>query len=213
MALEPWDPFSGTMSLREAMDRLIQDTFIRPGAMRWGGQEGSALALDIHETENDYVLHASMPGVKPDDIQIQVVGDTVTIRGETNEEWPRAGQGQGDGQGQGQAQAQGQAPRGEAQGQRGQPDQWGRDRRTLLRERRYGSYSRSITLPMPIDADKAQANYEHGVLTLTLPKQEAAKPRRIQVRGQRERQGQTSDQAENVPIQTDQPTQPGAQTH
>jgi HSP20 family protein len=50
-----------------------------------------------------------------------------------------------------------------------------------LRERQQVSYARSITLPGPIDADRASAQFEHGVLTLTLPKAEAARPKTIKI--------------------------------
>jgi HSP20 family protein len=52
-----------------------------------------------------------------------------------------------------------------------------------MRERRSGSFQRAITLPVPVDSDKAQAQFEHGVLTLTLPKSEQAKPRQIKIGG------------------------------
>jgi HSP20 family protein len=52
-----------------------------------------------------------------------------------------------------------------------------------LRERRFGSFQRSVALSTPVNSDRAQAHYEHGVLTLTLPKSEAAKPRQIKVTG------------------------------
>ena len=52
-----------------------------------------------------------------------------------------------------------------------------------LRERRFGSFSRSLTLPSSIKADQIEANYKDGILTLTLPKAEEAKPRRIQIHG------------------------------
>lgn len=51
-----------------------------------------------------------------------------------------------------------------------------------VRERRFGSFSRSINLPTSIQADAIQANYEAGVLTLRLPKAEEARPKRIQIR-------------------------------
>jgi HSP20 family protein len=51
-----------------------------------------------------------------------------------------------------------------------------------LSERHYGAFRRSITLPNSVDVDKADANYHDGVLTLTLPKSEAAKPRQISVK-------------------------------
>ena len=56
--------------------------------------------------------------------------------------------------------------------------------RTLMRERRYGRFSRRIRLPLPVDSDKVEASYENGVLKLTLPKSEAVQPRQIPVRVQ-----------------------------
>src|SRR6266849_6628960 len=82
-----WDPFNDVVSLRDAMDRLFEESFIQP---RWitpiresvmGG-----LALDVVETENDIVVKASVPGYKPEDIDITVVGDTLTIKGEVTAE-------------------------------------------------------------------------------------------------------------------------------
>jgi hypothetical protein len=74
------------MSLREAMDRLFEDSFI--GLSNWAplsGIEGS-LAVDVYETKDDIVVKASLPGVNPDDIDINVQGDLLTIRGEMKEE-------------------------------------------------------------------------------------------------------------------------------
>lgn len=169
MAMELWDPYNQMMSLREAMDRLLQDTFVRP-SVGWQSAERNRLALDVREEENDYKVEASLPGVKPEDVQIQVTGDTVTIRGDMREE------------------------REQKQGGN-----------VLLHERRAGSYTRTFTLPMPIDADHAAAHFEHGVLTLTLPKAEQARPRRIQVQSAR-----TDQQRENVPIDTSAQAQQGS---
>jgi HSP20 family protein len=58
-----------------------------------------------------------------------------------------------------------------------------KDEHWHLRERRFGSFQRAITLPVPVDSEKAQAQFEHGVLTLTLPKSEQAKPRQIKITG------------------------------
>jgi HSP20 family protein len=52
-------------------------------------------------------------------------------------------------------------------------------RQHLVQERHYGRFERTVTLPMEVDADKATANFEHGVLRLTVPKAESARPRRI----------------------------------
>lgn len=54
--------------------------------------------------------------------------------------------------------------------------------KTLITERNYGAFRRSINLPAAIDADAVEADYSNGVLTLTLPKSEAARPRQIAVR-------------------------------
>lgn len=146
MAIERWDPFREVISLREAMNSLLQDSFVRPGGM--SAQSGlSALPLDVSETENEFVVKASLPGIKPDDVQITVHGDTLTIRGESKVEEEKKG------------------------------EHW------HIRERRSGAFQRSLSLSAPVDSDKAQADFEHGVLTLRLPKSEFAKPRQIKVHG------------------------------
>src|SRR3954470_16311324 len=146
MAIERWDPFREAISLRDAMNSLLQESFVRPGGMP--AQSGHApLPLDVSETEDAFVVKASLPGVKPEDVEITVHGDTLTIRGESKGEEEKKG------------------------------EHW------HLRERRYGSCQRSVALATPVNSDQAQAHYEHGVLTLTLPKSEAAKPRQIKVSG------------------------------
>lgn len=144
MAIERWDPFRDVVSLREAMNSLLQDSFVRPSGGLSGTPQGS-FPLDVSETENEFVLHAQLPGVKPEEVQITVHNDTVLIRGETKSQEEKKG------------------------------ETW------HLRERRFGSFQRAVNLNAPIDADKANAQFEHGVLTLTLPKAEAAKPKQIKV--------------------------------
>ena len=150
MSITRWDPFRDMMSLREAMQNLFEDSFVAPR----GSQAGVAgsLAVDVRETPDAFVVTAAMPGVKPEDVDISVLGDTVRIQAELKDE--RA---QTDGQGE-------------------QKGRW------IVRERRYGSFQRAFTLPSGVKADQAQATFEHGVLTLTLPKVEEAKPRAIKVR-------------------------------
>jgi HSP20 family protein len=146
MAIQLWDPFREAVSLRDAMNALLQESFIRPGALL--PQDGSAiLPLDVIETEDAFVIKASVPGVRPEDVQITVQGDTLTIRGESRSEEEK------------------------------------KDERWHLRERRFGTFQRSLSLAMPVKSDKAQATFEHGVLMLTLPKAEEAKPRQIKIGG------------------------------
>jgi HSP20 family protein len=146
MAIERWDPFREAISLREAMNSLLQESFVRPAG--FPAQNGvTALPLDVAETEGEFVVKASVPGLRPEDVQITVLGDTLTIRGESRAEDEKKG------------------------------EHW------HLRERRYGTFQRSLTLGTPVNADQAQARYEHGVLTLTLPKAEEARPRQIKIGG------------------------------
>src|SRR4051794_3031059 len=146
MAIERWDPFREPISLRDAVNSLLQESFIRPGNLP--AQNGTAtFPLDISERENEFVVRASLPGVRPEDVQITVQGDTLTIRGESKAEEEKKG------------------------------EHW------HLRERRFGSFQRSVSLATPVNPDQAEARYEHGVLTLTLPKSEAARPRQIKIGG------------------------------
>jgi HSP20 family protein len=147
MAIERWDPFREAVSLRDAMNALFQDSFVRPTGGGAGAGGFATLPLDVSENENEFVVKGALPGVKPDEVQITILGDTVTIRGETKADEEKKGE------------------------------------RWHLRERRHGSFQRSLSLGTPVDSDKAQAQFEHGVLTLRLPKSEAAKPRQIKVGG------------------------------
>jgi HSP20 family protein len=146
MAIERWDPFREAVSLRDAMNTLLQESFVRPGGVPAQGGYAT-LPLDVSETEGEFVVKAALPGVKPDDVQITVHGDTLTIRGEIKAEEDKKG------------------------------EHW------HLRERRFGAFQRSVSLSTPVDSDKAQAHFENGVLTLTLPKSESARPRQIKIGG------------------------------
>ena len=148
MAIERWDPFREAVSLSDAMNALFRESFIRPSSLP--AQSGAGLLpLDVSESENEFVVKASLPGVKPEDVQITVHGDTLTIQGECRGEEEKKGE------------------------------------RWHLRERRFGQFQRSLSLATPVDSDKAQATFEHGVLTLTMPKSEQAKPRQIKIGGKR----------------------------
>src|SRR5437763_7097775 len=127
MALERWDPFREAVSLRDAMNALFQESILRPSSGLAQGT-ATALPLDVSENENEFVVRASLPGVKPEEVQITVHGETLTIQGESRSEEEKKG------------------------------EHW------HLRERRSGSFQRSVSLPVPIDSDKAQASFEHGVL-------------------------------------------------
>jgi HSP20 family protein len=153
MASERWDPFRDVVSLRDAVQSLLQESYVRPGGVSSPEGGPARLPLDISETDNEFIVKASLPGIKPEDVQITIHGDTLLIRGESKADEEKKGQ------------------------------TW------HVRERRTGLVQRSVSLATPISADKAQATFEHGVLTLTLPKAEAAKPRQIKIGGASGAQG------------------------
>ena len=84
--LTRWDPWRNALSVREAMDRLLEESFLRSseGSFLSMGEEG--LAVDVYTTDDDVIVKAAVPGVDPEDIDISISGDTLTIRGETRSE-------------------------------------------------------------------------------------------------------------------------------
>ena len=86
MAIERWQPFSELMSLGQAMDKLFEDSFVRPSRALAALGEASVPALDIYQTPNEAVVKATLPGLKPEDVRIDITGETVTIKGETKAE-------------------------------------------------------------------------------------------------------------------------------
>jgi len=147
MAIERWYPLRDMVSMRDAVNSLLQESFVQPnGAWEERGAATFALPLDVTEAENDFVVKASLPGIKPEDVQTTLLGDTLTIRAESKVE--------------------------EENGHK-----W------LLRERRSGSFQRSVSMGTPINADMASAKFENGVLTLTLPKSDQARPKQINIAG------------------------------
>lgn len=141
-----FDPLNEMVSLRSAMDRLFEDSFVNPMSWRTiGGGDTVNPPIDIHETDDELVVTASLPGMRAEDVEITMTGQTLTLRGEfkADEEIKR--------------------------------DQY------LYRERRFGSFSRTIQLPVRVQGDQAKASFTDGILTLSIPKAEEVKPRQIRI--------------------------------
>jgi len=81
-----WEPFRELMSLREAMDRLFEESFIRPREAWLAPFGAETLAVDMYETPEDVVVRTALPGVDPEDVDVSVIGDTLTIKGESKAE-------------------------------------------------------------------------------------------------------------------------------
>ena len=140
-----WQPLSEMMSLRQAMDRMFEDFFVHPSRLT-GVLDGREIPLDIYQTADSVVVKAALPGVKPEEVDISVSGDTLTIRGERKAENEIKSEGY------------------------------------IYQERRYGAFSRTVILPGSLHSDKAEATFENGILTLTIPKAEEVKPKKIHVK-------------------------------
>ncbi len=89
MSIQRWDPLAETLSLRDAMDRLLQASFVGPATL--GAAGGLGVALDLEETPDEYIVRAALPGFRPEDVDVSVTGDTLTIRAERQGEEERTG--------------------------------------------------------------------------------------------------------------------------
>jgi HSP20 family protein len=136
------DPRQDLVRLQQEMNRLAQRTF-RPGTRRGARVFPSII---ISATDEQLIVRAEVPGMKLDDFDISVSGDTLTIQGTR-----LTGQGLEGG--------------------------W-----YHRRERESGSFSRAVRLPAAVDGDLAEASYVTGVLSVSLPLREPAKPKEIKVR-------------------------------
>jgi HSP20 family protein len=79
-----WDPFQDVLSLREAMNQLMEESFVRPATAQNG--KNFVPALDLSETAEGYLVEAALPGLKPEDVEITVENNVLTIKGETRQE-------------------------------------------------------------------------------------------------------------------------------
>ncbi len=141
------EPFREILSLRHAMERLFEEPFLRPrGWLLPRLWEEEALPLDVYQTDDAVVVKTSVPGVGPEDIEISVTGDTLTVRGETKAE------------------------------------EEVKEENYIRRERRLGAFSRQVSLPSGLLPDEAEASFENGVLTITVPKAEEVKAKTIEVK-------------------------------
>jgi HSP20 family protein len=83
--LSRWNPLGEMVSLRQAMDRLFEDSFVSPLTRSGEGAQISP-AIDVHETPDAVVVTASLPGIRPEDVEITMTGQVLSIRGEFKED-------------------------------------------------------------------------------------------------------------------------------
>jgi len=140
--LSRWEPFREQVALESQFNRMFNELFNR-------SQESNlsawAPAVDILENEHELVVEADLPDVKPEELDVRVENNILTIRGERKFE------------------------------------KKGDEKNYLRVERSYGSFSRSFSLANTVNSEAIKADYKDGVLTLTIPKREEAKPKQIKV--------------------------------
>ena len=124
--LTRWEPFAELGELRSRFDRMFDDLID-------GHTRGWVPAIDIVRDNGNLVVRADVPGIKPEEVKIEVQDNIVTVSGEHDE-------------------------RNEE-----------KDKDFLRRERRYGSFRRSLALPLGVEADKIEAKTYDGVVEVTIP--------------------------------------------
>ena len=117
------------------------------GNESWSDESEGQLTIDVYQTDTDIVVKSTIAGVKPEDLDISITNDMITVKGERKNEEVVEG------------------------------DNY------YYQECYWGSFSRSVVLPVDVISEKAEASLKNGILTIRLPKADVTKTKRIQVRG------------------------------
>src|SRR5262245_34038672 len=134
------------------MTLYLQTYPYRRMARRWADNRNQTLGINVREEDEAYVLSALVPGLKSDELNIQVLDDVVRIQGEYQRSAPHS-----------------------------DSVDKADENSYLVRELPNGSFTRTLRLPAAIDVDHVEANITEGVLTLRLPKAESARPKQIKI--------------------------------
>lgn len=141
--LTEWRPFSDFAELRHRLDQAFRD-------LSDGVQRGWTPSVDLIRKEDQLVLRADLPGIKPDEVKIEIEDDVLTVSGEHREEKEE------------------------------------KREQYMRRERRYGSFSRSMVLPKGVKAEDIHASSKDGVLEVTVPIPKAEQKQKIEIKAQPE---------------------------
>lgn len=133
-----WRPFSDFAELRHRLDQAFRD-------LSEGGQAGWTPSIDLVRKDDAVVLRADVPGLKPEEVKIEVEGDVLTISGEHREESEE------------------------------------KKESYVRRERRFGSFSRSMVLPKGVDPERIEASVDDGVLEVRVPLPKTQEKQRIEI--------------------------------
>ncbi|HEY7961719.1 MAG TPA: Hsp20/alpha crystallin family protein [Solirubrobacteraceae bacterium] len=137
-ALTRWEPFAELGELRGRFDRMFEDLLD-------GRERGWMPAIDVEREDGNLVVRADVPGIKPEEVKIEVKDDILTVSGSHEERKEK------------------------------------KDKHFLRRERRYGSFSRSLALPPGVEAKKIKAKTHDGVVEVTIPLPTEAKKETVTI--------------------------------
>lgn len=142
--LRPWRPFRELEDVERFFENVWGGTFL-PITWRQLAGDGWTPAIELLEKDDKFIAKADLPGMKKEDIDVSVVDNTLTIKGERKAEHEV------------------------------------KEEEYYCSERCYGSFFRSITLPVAVDSEHIEATYENGVLEVTLPKAAEIKPKKVEI--------------------------------
>jgi HSP20 family protein len=137
-ALTRWEPFAELGELRSRFDRMFDE-------LTDGREREWTPAIDVERDNGNLVVRADVPGIKPEEVKIEVEDDILTVSGEHEERKET------------------------------------KDKHYLRRERRYGSFSRSMALPAGVDAKKIKAKTHDGVVEVTVPLPKETKKETVKI--------------------------------
>ena len=142
--MTPWRRGRGLRPWRESGD--FWDDFFRDMPLS-ESRFGWAPSVDVSESDGSVVVKAELPGMESKDIEVDLTGNILTIKGEKKVEEEKK-----------------------------------EEERVYCRERFYGTFQRSFRLPAGVESDKVEANFKNGVLTVSVPKSEESKHRKIEIK-------------------------------
>ncbi len=132
----------------DSLDQLIERVFEDRWEPQWKGIASNWIpAVDVEETENEYLFKAEMPGMKKEDVKISLLDNVLTLTGEKRTEEKKTD----------------------------------KEKKYHRVERSYGAFQRSFALSSPIRAEKISASFKDGILEISVPKSEEAKPKEIDI--------------------------------
>ncbi len=142
------DPLADLQNYREALRQMLEGGWVLPRDLMPSAMNAVVVPIDLLDNGPEIVIKASLPGVRPEDVSISVLGGNLTIKAIPSEDTDIKGA------------------------------------TYLRRERKASVYVRKINLPIAVDAERAEAHFKNGVLTLILPKSEHVRPRVIKVQSE-----------------------------